>query len=180
MSLIWKANCWRKDKQICAMFWRAGTNSLSQQSEVWIENLTLRKGMCVSQLPRECKPRRRQNKLCSDPYYLIVSMLKNHWHGGSFPDFPRPFCLTSVQLFPQLVVRFPPQLFYNFISVFFWLFPFLFSFSWFILNFFQKKIYYVQSGASSLAKHGGAYFSTNYGSMQDPIAAPGPYENQEP
>ena len=38
----------------------------------------------------------------------------------------------------------------------------------------------VQSGASSLAKHGGAYFSAVYGSIQDPIAAPGPYENQEP
>ena len=38
----------------------------------------------------------------------------------------------------------------------------------------------IQSGASSLAKHGGAYFSAVYGSIQDPIAAPGPYENQEP
>ena len=28
----------------------------------------------------------------------------------------------------------------------------------------------VQSGASSLAKHGGAYFSAVYGSIQDPIA----------
>ena len=38
---------------------------------------------------------------------------------------------------------------------------------------------YVQSGASSLAKHGGAYFSAVCGSKQDPIDAPGPYENQE-
>ena len=38
----------------------------------------------------------------------------------------------------------------------------------------------VQSDASSPAKHGGAYFSAVYGSTQDPIAAPGPYENQEP
>ena len=38
----------------------------------------------------------------------------------------------------------------------------------------------VRSGASSLAKHGGAYFSAVCGSIQDPIAAPGPYENQEP
>ena len=38
----------------------------------------------------------------------------------------------------------------------------------------------LQSGASSLAKHGGAYFSAIYGSLQDPIATPGPYENQEP
>ena len=37
----------------------------------------------------------------------------------------------------------------------------------------------LQSGASSLAKHGGAYFSAVCGSIQDPIAAPGPYENQE-
>ena len=37
----------------------------------------------------------------------------------------------------------------------------------------------VQSGASSPAKHGGAYFSAVYGFMKDPIAAPGPYENQE-
>ena len=39
---------------------------------------------------------------------------------------------------------------------------------------------YLQFGASSLAKHGGAYFSAVYGSLQDPIAAPRPYENQEP
>ena len=38
----------------------------------------------------------------------------------------------------------------------------------------------IQSGASSLAKHGGAYFSAVCGSIQDPIAAPGLYENQEP
>ena len=38
----------------------------------------------------------------------------------------------------------------------------------------------LQSGASSLAKHGGAYFSAVCWSMQDLIAAPGPYENQEP
>ena len=37
----------------------------------------------------------------------------------------------------------------------------------------------LQSGRSSLAKHGGAYFSAIYGFMKDPIAAPGPYENQE-
>ena len=36
----------------------------------------------------------------------------------------------------------------------------------------------VQSGASSPAKHGDAYFSAVYGSIQDPIAAPGPYETQ--
>ena len=38
----------------------------------------------------------------------------------------------------------------------------------------------LQSGRSSLAKHGGAYFSAVNGSIKDPIAAPGPYENQEP
>ena len=37
----------------------------------------------------------------------------------------------------------------------------------------------VQSGRSGLAKHGGAYFSAVYGFTKDPIAAPGPYENQE-
>ena len=37
----------------------------------------------------------------------------------------------------------------------------------------------LQSGRSSLAKHGGAYFLAVYGFMKDPIAAPGPYENQE-
>ena len=37
----------------------------------------------------------------------------------------------------------------------------------------------LQSGRSSLAKHGGAYFSAVYGSIEDPIAVPGPYENQE-
>ena len=33
----------------------------------------------------------------------------------------------------------------------------------------------LQSGASSRAKHGGAYFSAVYGSIEDPMAAPGPY-----
>ena len=37
----------------------------------------------------------------------------------------------------------------------------------------------VQSGRSSLAKHGGAYFSAVYGFIKDPIAAPGSYGNQE-
>ena len=32
---------------------------------------------------------------------------------------------------------------------------------------------WVQSGASSLAKQGGAYFSAVYGSIEDPIVAPG-------
>ena len=44
----------------------------------------------------------------------------------------------------------------------------------------KKKTQKLQSGASSLAKHGGAYFSAVCGSIQDPIAAPGPYGNQEP
>ena len=34
-------------------------------------------------------------------------------------------------------------------------------------------IHQEQSGASSLAKHGGAYFSAVYGSIEDPVAAPG-------
>ena len=38
----------------------------------------------------------------------------------------------------------------------------------------------IQSGASSLAKHGGAYFSAVYGSIQDPIAAPGLFDIQVP
>ena len=38
----------------------------------------------------------------------------------------------------------------------------------------------LQSGASSLAKHGGAYFLAVCRSIQDPIAAPEPYGNQEP
>ena len=37
----------------------------------------------------------------------------------------------------------------------------------------------VQSGQSSLAEHGGAYFSAISGSIKDPIATPGPYENEE-
>ena len=37
---------------------------------------------------------------------------------------------------------------------------------------------FIQSGASSLAKHGGAYFSAVYGSIQDPIAAPGLFDIQ--
>ena len=43
----------------------------------------------------------------------------------------------------------------------------------------QQERLSLQSGRSSLAKHGGAYFSAVYGFMKDPIAAPGPYENQE-
>ena len=39
---------------------------------------------------------------------------------------------------------------------------------------------FIQSGASSPAKHGDAYFSSVYGSIQNPIAALRPYENQEP
>ena len=38
----------------------------------------------------------------------------------------------------------------------------------------------LQSGASSLAKHGGAYFSAVYESLQDPIAAPGLFDIQVP
>ena len=38
----------------------------------------------------------------------------------------------------------------------------------------------LQSGASGLAKHGGAYFSAIYGSLQDPIAAPGLFDIQVP
>ena len=37
----------------------------------------------------------------------------------------------------------------------------------------------IQSGRCSPAKHGDAYFSAICGSIQDPIAAPGLYENQE-
>ena len=37
----------------------------------------------------------------------------------------------------------------------------------------------IQSGRSSPAKHGDAYFSAIYGFMKDPIAALGSYENQE-
>ena len=38
---------------------------------------------------------------------------------------------------------------------------------------------YLQSGASSQAKIGGAYFSDVTGSIQDPIAVPGPCEVTE-
>ena len=40
--------------------------------------------------------------------------------------------------------------------------------------------FWVQSGASSQAKIGGAYFSDVTGSIQDPIAVPGPCEVTEP
>ena len=43
-----------------------------------------------------------------------------------------------------------------------------------------QLLFFVQSGASSQAKHGGAYFSAVYGSIEDPLAAPGPYENLGP
>ena len=47
-----------------------------------------------------------------------------------------------------------------------------------VMNF--HKMFGIQSGASSLAKHGGAYFSAVYGSIQDPIAAPGLFDIQVP
>ena len=40
-------------------------------------------------------------------------------------------------------------------------------------------LFLVQSGASSRAKHGGAYFSAVRGSIKDPIAVPGRDEVQE-
>ena len=47
-------------------------------------------------------------------------------------------------------------------------------------NFFLILLIYsmvhLQSGASSRAKIGGAYFSDVTGSIQDPIAVPGPCE----
>ena len=41
------------------------------------------------------------------------------------------------------------------------------------------KLQNVQSGASSPAKHGDAYFSAVYGFIQDLIVAPGLYEHQK-
>ena len=41
------------------------------------------------------------------------------------------------------------------------------------INSNPNKIRIIQSGASSQAKHGGAYFSAVTGSTQDPIAVPG-------
>ena len=50
------------------------------------------------------------------------------------------------------------------------------------LDLFSMQLIFIilQSGASSLAKHGGAYFSAVYGSIQDPIAAPGLFDIQVP
>ena len=44
---------------------------------------------------------------------------------------------------------------------------------------FSPNIIFIHPGAFSLAKHRGTYFSAVFGSKQDPIAALGPYENQE-
>ena len=44
----------------------------------------------------------------------------------------------------------------------------------------NATMYTVQSGASSQAKQGGAYFLAVFGSNKDPIAAPGPYETLKP
>ena len=44
-------------------------------------------------------------------------------------------------------------------------------------TFFLYKILF---GASCPAKHGDAYFSAVYGSIQDPIAAPGLFDIQVP
>ena len=49
------------------------------------------------------------------------------------------------------------------------------------LNHWNLNIFFnIQSGASSRAKIGGAYFSDVTGSIQDPIAVPGPCEVTEP
>ena len=42
----------------------------------------------------------------------------------------------------------------------------------------KKNIFCVQSGASSLAKQGGAYFSAVYRSIEDPMLAPRLYDIQ--
>ena len=42
------------------------------------------------------------------------------------------------------------------------------------------SVYTVQSGASSRAKNGGAYFSVVTGSIHNPIAVPEPCEVTEP
>ena len=63
--------------------------------------------------------------------------------------------------------------------------PTNFKTSWFsygpgaAIGFFTINGREIQADRSSLAKHGGAYFSAIYGFMKDLIAAPGPYENQE-
>ena len=43
----------------------------------------------------------------------------------------------------------------------------------------RGRSFKLQSGASSQAKNGGAYFSDVAGSIQDPIAVPGPCEVTE-
>ena len=59
-------------------------------------------------------------------------------------------------------------------------FPKYFLFLLLFLNIFLFSIAFsIQSGRSSPARHGDAYFLDIYGFMEDPIAATGPYENQE-
>ena len=43
-----------------------------------------------------------------------------------------------------------------------------------------KVLFILQSGRSSPAKHGDAYFSAVYGFIKDPIATPGLYDIQVP
>ena len=50
----------------------------------------------------------------------------------------------------------------------------------FAADMFCEDLCYLQSGASSRSKIGGAYFSDVTGSIQDPIAVPGPCEVTEP
>ena len=47
------------------------------------------------------------------------------------------------------------------------------------MYFVLEEIQLLQSGASNRAKIGGAYFSDVTGSIQDPIAVPGPCEVTE-
>ena len=53
------------------------------------------------------------------------------------------------------------------------------SLALFVSSYLYLYLYHLQSGRSSLAKNGGAYFLAVSGSIRDPMAAPGPYETQE-
>ena len=53
-------------------------------------------------------------------------------------------------------------------------------FNWDLCKEYFKYSVLLQSGRSSRARNGGAYFSAVYGSIEDPLAAPGQYEDLEP
>ena len=109
-----------------------------------------------------------QTELCSFISRILAHLL--------FSYFPFPCQPFSPNLWKVTLWR-PPRLHTWILK-----FPEIFSIDQRMKYLHANAWYFVhvQFGASSRAKHGGAYFSAVYGSIEDRMAAPGPYENLEP